>query len=81
MEIVYSKLEGLLLPFLYLIKVLKHLLRTRWLRTIKNPENIATYIYRLLLLAIFALVRSIFLLTLYSLIYNKIVWISTDIYF
>ena len=56
-----SKLEGLPLPFLYLMEVLKHLLRTRELRIIKNPESVAAYRYRLLLLAMFAPVRLTFL--------------------
>jgi len=73
MEVVHSKLKGLPLPFLHLIEILKHLPRTGWLRTIKNPESIAVYIYRLSLLAMFAPVRPIFLSMLCSLTCIRIV--------
>ncbi len=62
-----SKLEESPLPFLHLMEVLKHLPRTGWLRTIKNPESVAAHMYRLSLLAMFAPVRSTFLLKLCSL--------------
>jgi len=67
MEVVYTKLEGSPLPFLHLMEVLKHLPRTGWLRTIKNPESVAAHMYRLSLLAMFAPVGSIFLSKLYAL--------------
>ena len=38
------------------MEVLKHLPRTVWLRTIKNPENVAAHMYRLSLLTMFVLV-------------------------
>lgn len=72
-DIIYFKLKKLLLSFLYLIEILKHLLQTEQLRTIKNSESVAAYIYRLLLLTIFASVCSDFLLKLYLLIYSRIV--------
>ena len=68
MEAVHPRLEGSPLPFLHLIEVLKHLPRTGWLRTIKNPESVAAHMYRLSLLAMFAPVGSIILSKVCSLI-------------
>jgi len=76
-----SKLEGSPLPFLHLMEVLKHLPRTGELRTIKNPESVAAYRYRLLLLAMFAPVRLTFLSKSCSLTCSRMVWIWEGVYF
>lgn len=73
MEVVHSKLDESPLPFLHLMDVLKHLPRTGWLRTIKNPESVAAHMYRLSLLAMLAPVGSIFLSKLRSLTYNRMI--------
>lgn len=78
---VHSKLEGSPLPFLHLMEVLKHLPRTGWLRTIKNPESVAAHMYRLSLLAMFAPVGSIFLSMLGSLTCSRMVWTMEGVYF
>ena len=66
MESIHSRLERSPLPFLHLMETLKHLPRTGWLRTIKNPESVAAHMYRLSLLAMFAPVRSMLLSQLRS---------------
>lgn len=81
MEAVHSKLEGSPLPFLHLIEVLKHLPRTGWLRTIKNPESVAAHMYRLSLLTMFAPVGLMVLLKVYLLTYSRMVWIQQGVYF
>ena len=81
MEVVHSKLDASPLPFLHLMEVLKRLPRTRWLRTIKTPESVAAHMYRLLLLAMFAPVRSKFLSEIYSLTCSRKDWIWEGVYF
>ena len=81
MKVAHSDLETSPLLILHLIERLKHLPRTWWLRTIKNPESVAAHMYRLAFLAMFAPVRSIYLLRLSSLKSNRIVWILEDVYF
>ena len=80
-KIIHFKLKNSSLFFLHLMKIFKHLSRTEWLRIIKNFKNVITHMYRLSLLIMFALIRLIFLSIVCSLMYNKMIWISTDIYF
>jgi hypothetical protein len=80
MEAFYPNLERSPLPFLHLMEGLKHLPRTGWLRTIKNPESVAAHMYRLSLLAMFAPVGSIFLSKLCSLTWSRVVWIQEGVY-
>lgn len=42
------------LPFLHLMQTLKHLPRTGWLRTIENPESVASHSFRVALLGLLA---------------------------
>ena len=56
-----SPLDNSPLPFLHLIQQLKHLPRTGWLRTVENPEGVASYSFRLALIGFFAPVSSDFL--------------------
>ena len=42
------------LPFLHLMQNLKHLSHTGWLRTVKNPETVASHSFRQALLGLFA---------------------------
>ena len=81
MEEVDSKVEGSPLPFLHLMEVLKHLPRTEWLRTIKNPESVAAHMYRLSLLAMFAPVGLRVLSKVYSLTCSRMVWMWEGVSF
>lgn len=49
-----SPLDSSPLPFLHLIQRLKHLPRTGWLRTVENPESVASHSFRLALIGLFA---------------------------
>ena len=80
MEVVHSKLDESPLPFLHLMEVLKHLPRTGWLRTIKNPESVAAHMYRLSLLAMLAPVGTFFLIKLPFLTCSSVVWIQVGVY-
>ena len=73
MKVIHFRLEDPSLFFLHLMKILKHLSQTKWLKTIKNSECVTAHMYRLSFLTIFASIRSIFLSTLYSLMYNKMI--------
>jgi hypothetical protein len=48
------------LPFLFEVSRLKHLPRTGWLRTIENPESVASHSFGLALLGLFAPVCNTF---------------------
>lgn len=54
MEANVSPLDSSPLPFLHLMQQLKHLPRTGWLRTVKDPESVASHSCRLALLGLFA---------------------------
>lgn len=54
MEANISGLDRSPLPFLHLVQALKHLPRTGWLRTVENPESVASHSFRLALLGLFA---------------------------
>ncbi|KAK4119955.1 hypothetical protein N657DRAFT_580845 [Parathielavia appendiculata] len=54
METTVSPLDSSPLPFLHLIQQLKHLPRTGWLRTVENPESVASHSFRLALIGLFA---------------------------
>ena len=70
MEANISELDRSPLPFLHLIQALKHLPRTGWLRTVENPESVASHSFRLALLGLFAPVRPVLLSALYPLIFR-----------
>ena len=63
-----SELDRSPLPFLHLIQALKHLPRTGWLRTVENPESVASHSFRLAFLGLLAEVGPALLSALYSLI-------------
>ncbi|KAK3291068.1 uncharacterized protein B0H64DRAFT_331254 [Chaetomium fimeti] len=54
METTVSPLDRSPLPFLHLMQQLKHLPRTGWLRTVENPESVASHSFRLALMGLFA---------------------------
>ena len=68
METNISELDMSPLPFLHLMQELKHLPRTGWLRTVKNPESVASHSFRLAFLGLFAPVGPALLSALYPLI-------------
>ena len=60
-----SPLDRSPLPFLHLMQQLKHLPRTGWLRTVENPESVASHSFRLALMGLFAPVSPEFLVPVF----------------